>query len=74
MYLTITEDKKMKKKTLNKVVDPRSCRGACVKCGSFNISYGRLDSEGDLVFYPYSCPDCNHKGKEVYYAEYQEST
>jgi hypothetical protein len=52
----------------------KNCVGQCVKCSSENINYGVLVYEGEYVYYPYECEDCNNKGNEYYNLIYDLST
>ena len=48
-------------------------RGSCAKCGSENIDYGASELEGEDMYYPYDCKDCNSSGKEWYHLDYIET-
>ncbi len=51
------------------------CRGKCPKCESENLEYGALELEdSDMIYYPFTCPDCKTTGKEWYSIEYTETT
>lgn len=42
-------------------------QGKCPKCGSGNLSYGTIESNGEAeVSYPFVCEDCGCTADEVY--------
>ena len=52
-----------------------SCNGQCPICGSENLDYKCLEiADGDMVFYPFICNDCNFQGRENYELSYIDTT
>ena len=41
-------------------------QGKCPKCGGMSLTYGVLEPQDELIFYPFTCDDCNHEDKEWY--------
>lgn len=42
-------------------------QGKCPFCGSMDLEYETLQTEdGDMVYYPWTCTSCGHKGEEWY--------
>jgi len=48
-------------------------QGKCAKCGGENLDYHSMELRDNDVYYPYTCADCGHDGKEWYHLEYIES-
>ena len=41
--------------------------GICPYCGSDDLEYGSMEPEtNNLIYYPWECNDCGHKGEEWY--------
>jgi len=50
-------------------------QGVCPKCGGENLSYGTFTTESDqMLYYNWTCDDCEAKGKEWYSFEFVEHT
>ena len=49
--------------------------GKCAKCKSDNLDYEtNVDGEENgFIYYPYTCGNCEHEGKEWYSIEYTET-
>jgi len=45
-------------------------QGTCPECGCTNLDYDASDLDGELVGYPWKCPDCNATGVEWYRLEF----
>ena len=43
-------------------------------CGSTDLEYSALETNGTLAFFPYTCYDCNFKGKEFYNMTFKDHT
>ena len=41
-------------------------QGRCPFCDSENLMYGTVEFEGDCIYFPWTCYDCEHEGKEWY--------
>jgi len=48
----------------------KKCQGYCLNCNSDNITYEAAQIDGEALYYPYTCEDCNTKGKEYYVLTY----
>tara|TARA_R100001463_G_scaffold82951_1_gene137604 strand:- start:4 stop:213 length:210 start_codon:yes stop_codon:yes gene_type:complete len=55
---------------MNTETKQKECQGYCPNCNSENLTYGRVQIDGNDLHYPYTCDDCNTKGKEHYYITY----
>tara|TARA_R100001244_G_scaffold60743_2_gene51014 strand:+ start:712 stop:894 length:183 start_codon:yes stop_codon:yes gene_type:complete len=51
----------------------KSCEGKCVRCLSTNLEYKAIELQGDYIYYPYECLECDSEGKEYYYMSYTNS-
>jgi predicted nucleic-acid-binding Zn-ribbon protein len=47
------------KKLLNEV-------GKCPFCGSDDLDYDCMEPTEDMIYYPWTCKNCGHKGEEWY--------
>jgi hypothetical protein len=41
-------------------------QGKCPKCDNEILDYGDLESQGEMIFYEVTCPNCDFSGKEWY--------
>jgi hypothetical protein len=41
-------------------------QGVCPNCKGQSLSYGAIDIQDELVYYPFTCDDCEHEDKEWY--------
>ena len=41
-------------------------QGKCPKCGESSLDYGALGAQDELVYYPFTCDNCEHEDKEWY--------
>lgn len=49
-------------------------QGRCPNCGGYNINYDELILiDGESVYYPATCMDCNTKFKEYYTLKFDEN-
>ena len=44
--------------------------GTCPCCGAIDLSYGSMEVEPEMVYYPWSCDDCHATGSEWYNLEF----
>ena len=44
--------------------------GTCPCCGSNDLSYGSMEVEPEMVYYPWSCDNCDATGSEWYNLEF----
>jgi hypothetical protein len=44
--------------------------GKCPQCSKFHLKYGIMEPEGEQIFYPYTCSNCEFEGKEYYNLEF----
>lgn len=44
--------------------------GKCPFCDEFTLEYGSLDILDDMIYYPWTCTKCGHKGEEWYSIEF----
>ena len=49
-------------------------QGRCPYCNSEYLTYDELELEGEMVYFPVSCDECNKSFKEWYYLVYIEMT
>lgn len=47
--------------------------GHCGKCESMNLEYQSQELNDNQIYYPYTCGDCGHEGKEWYILTYIET-
>jgi RNA polymerase subunit RPABC4/transcription elongation factor Spt4 len=40
--------------------------GICPVCGSHELTYGAIEPDDALIYYPYQCNACEASGKEWY--------
>ncbi len=40
--------------------------GKCPKCKKDLLTYGVLMPQDDLIYYPFTCDNCDHEDKEWY--------
>lgn len=40
--------------------------GKCPNCGYYNLDYDSMEIKDNMVYYPWTCEDCNASGKEWY--------
>ena len=45
-------------------------QGKCPKCNEMELDYGSMDIQDDMVYYPFTCENCGHSGKEWYNLEF----
>lgn len=45
-------------------------QAVCPECGEIDLEYGDIKLESESLSYPFTCPECNHKGHEVYSIEF----
>jgi len=50
-----------------------NCQGNCPNCGSYNLDYQGLETEGTMTWYPFTCDDCKAVGSEDYDMAYLKS-
>jgi hypothetical protein len=41
-------------------------QGKCPKCKGWSLTYGALELQDDLIYYPFTCDDCGHEDNEWY--------
>ena len=46
------------------------CLGKCPNCGSENLNYETCVNDGEQLYYPFFCDDCDCTGKEIYNVDY----
>ena len=44
--------------------------GTCPCCGAIELSYDSMEVEGEMVYYPWSCDNCDATGSEWYNLEF----
>lgn len=45
--------------------------GSCAYCGSEELTYGAIEfSDGNMIYYPFTCDECGAEGKEWYEMTY----
>jgi hypothetical protein len=44
--------------------------GTCPCCGAIDLSYGSMEVEPEMVYYPWSCDNCHATGSEWYNLEF----
>jgi endogenous inhibitor of DNA gyrase (YacG/DUF329 family) len=52
----------------------KNCKGKCPFCGSEDLEYGVLEIQDELLYYPFTCNDCDKEGEEWYDMEYATTT
>jgi hypothetical protein len=45
----------------------------CPKCGSDNLEYGNMETDGECLGYEFECNDCGCCGTEWYKLEFLET-
>ena len=40
--------------------------GQCPMCNGYNLEYGCMQVEENMVYYPWECLDCSQEGEEWY--------
>lgn len=45
--------------------------GTCPHCGSDDLVYESMVYEGDSLYYPFKCQECDLEGEEWYSLEFQ---
>lgn len=52
--------------------DFKNEQGYCPKCHSYNLKYGAMEVEDDMMcYYPYTCEECGLQGEEWYRMDFQ---
>jgi len=51
----------------------QSQQGYCPQCQSQNLQYETCINDGEQLYYPFACNDCDYEGKEWYRLTYIES-
>lgn len=46
-------------------------QGKCPHCGKLIETYGSIEFEGDMVYFPWHCEYCNIDGEEWYELKFQ---
>ena len=46
--------------------EQRINQGICPQCGSDNLQYAAIEPEGEGIYYPYTCQNCDFSGEEYY--------
>lgn len=54
----------------NELQDDNQEEGCCPKCGEHHLIYGSSVPVDDDLYYPFTCDDCGHQGKEWYSLQY----
>lgn len=44
--------------------------GICPFCGSEELEYRAIELEGEMCYFPWTCPNCKHEGEEWYSLEF----